>query len=106
MQTQLQSVDYAKAIAGLVGRMSLERAVQVYKFARFLQSQPTYPPPIALDDEDWLNDSEEDMQAEDVLWEATYARHQEQFTALAATARAEIVSGTTQPMFTDDLRTN
>lgn len=79
--------------------MSLERAAQVYDFVRFLQSQPAYPPPLADEDDDWLNDSEEQMQAEDALWEAAQVRHQAQFTALATTARAEIRTGADQPMF-------
>lgn len=104
MSTQLQPqpVDYAKAIAMLVAQMSLERAVQVYEYVRFLESQPTYPPPIKSDDEDWLNDTEEQLQAEDTLWEAASARHREQFAAFAAAARTEIASGTAQPMFTDE----
>lgn len=101
-QTQLQPLDYAKAISTLVGKMSLERAAQVYEFVHFLQSQSSYPPPIALDDEGWLDDSEEQMQAEDTLWEETYQRHQGRFSTLAADARAEIAAGKTQPMFGDD----
>jgi len=54
---------------------------------------------LPIDDETWLNDSEAEMQAEDARWEATYARHPDQFAALAAAARAEIARGTTQPMF-------
>lgn len=103
MQLQPQPVDYAKAIATLVAQMPLERAVQVYEYVRFLESQPSYPPPIVSDDEaDWLNDSEEELQAEDAVWEAKAVRHREKFAALAVAARAEISAGTTQPMFTDD----
>jgi len=103
MQTrlQLQPNDYAQAIAALVAQMSLERAAQVYDFVRFLQSQPAYPPPI-VEDDDWLNDSEEQMQAEDALWEAAQIRHQAKFSALAATARAEIRAGAHQPMFNEN----
>lgn len=97
-QLQLQPVDYAKAIAMLVAQMSLERAVQVYEYVRFLESQPTYPPPIESDDEDWLNDTEEQLQAEDTLW-AAYARHHERFAALATAARAEIAVGVPQLLY-------
>lgn len=48
--------------------------------------------PIILADEDWLNDSEEEMQAEDALWAESMARHPEQFAALSAAARAEIAA--------------
>lgn len=39
------------------------------------------------------------MQAEDVLWEASYARGREKLVTLAEIARAEIAAGMTQPMF-------
>lgn len=97
-----QSTDYAEAIAALVAKMSLEQAVQVYNYVRFLQSQPTYSLPKPVGDEDWLNDSEEEMQAEDERWERACERHKAEFTALSASARAEIAAGTTQRMFTDN----
>ncbi|MEZ4732339.1 MAG: hypothetical protein R3E79_34940 [Caldilineaceae bacterium] len=100
MEQQLQSVDYANAIAALVADMSPERAAQVYDFVRFLQRQPTYPSPITSDEDDWLNDSEEQMQVEDALWEAAQARHRDKFTSLITAARAEIDAGTTEPLFT------
>jgi hypothetical protein len=102
MQTeqQPQPIDYAKAIATLVAKMSLERAAQVYDFVRFLQNQSTYPSPPDLAEVDWLDDTEEQLQAEDALWETMQARHHDRFSALAAAARAEIDAGTTQPMFT------
>lgn len=63
---------------------------QVYDFVRYLQRQSTYPSPITAEEDDWLEDSEEQMQAEDALWDASHARHQDKFAALAAVARAEI----------------
>ena len=51
------------------------------------------------EDDDWLEDSEEQLQAEDAQWEATYARHRNQFHVLAEEARAEIAAGVTRPMF-------
>ena len=104
MQKQVvtQAVDYAQAIAELVATMPIERAAQVYDFARFLQAPPVPPPLVDKGDDDWLSDSEEQMQAEDALWDAAYARHRDQFAALAEAARAEIVAGTTQPMFDEN----
>ena len=43
--------------------------------------------------------TEEQMQAEDALWDAAYARHRDEFAALAEAAQAEIEAGATQPMF-------
>ena len=50
-------------------------------------------------DDDWLNDTEEQMQAEDALWDATVARQAEKFAALRKAAYVEIKAGATQPMF-------
>jgi hypothetical protein len=91
--------DYARATAAIVRAMSLERAAQVYDFARFLQTQPAGPSPIPEDSDGWLNDSEEQMQAEDALWDAAYSRHSEEFSTLRESAREEIQSGLTKPLF-------
>jgi hypothetical protein len=101
MQTQAitRSTDYARAIAKLVAKMSVERAAQVYDFACFLQNRPVHTQLVDRGDDDWLNDTEEQMQAEDALWDAAYARYRDQFAALAEGARAEIEAGSTQPMF-------
>lgn len=92
-----KSSDYARAVAELVEKMPVERAAQVYDFARFVKLQQAHAIPPGEDDE-WLEDSEEQMQAEDALWETTYARHHDKFHVLAEEARAEITAGTTQPM--------
>ncbi len=100
MQTQItiRSIDYARTIAKLVEKMPAERAAQVYDFARFLKTQPAHTQLVDRDDDDWLNDTEEQMQAEDALWDATYARHRDEFAVLAESARTEIETGATQPM--------
>lgn len=93
--------EYAHAIANLVVNMPPARAAEVYDFALFLSAQPL-PTPLQDGEEDWLNDNEEQMQAEDAAWEATYTRHREKFNVLADAARAEIAEGTAQPMFDED----
>jgi len=93
--------DYARATAVIIKAMSLDRAAQVYDFARFLQAAPAAPSPIAEDPDAWLSDSEEEMQAEDAMWDATYERHREEFAAIRETARGEIKAGVTQPLFDD-----
>lgn len=98
---QIQSRDYAEAIAVLVATLPPERAAQVYDFAQFLRSQSALPS-LEVTEADWLNDTEAQMQAEDALWEASRARQHTKFEALAAAARAEIDAGVTQPMFTND----
>ncbi len=92
--------DFAQAIAELVAKMPIERAAQAYDFVRFLQTLPTHTS-LVEDDNDWLNDSEEQMRAEDALWDGVYARHSAKFNTLAEAARAEITAGVTKPMFSD-----
>lgn len=107
MQTQFatQPIDYAQEVAKLVTKMPTSQAAQVYDFVCFLQTRPVHTPFVEHehddddDDDDWLNDTEEQMQAEDALWEAAYTRHHHQFDALAEAALAEISAGTTQRMF-------
>jgi hypothetical protein len=98
-QVKNRPADYARAIAKLVAKMPVERAAQLYDFARFLQAEALSVSPIELTEDDWLNDSEDQMQAEDELWEAARARHRAEFAALQENARAEIDAGITQPLF-------
>ena len=53
-----------------------------------------------MEEDDWLDDSEEQLQAEDALWVATQVRHHDKFASLIAAARAEIDVGTAEPLFT------
>ncbi len=99
LQEGSQSTDYAQAVAELVAKLPLDRAVQVYDFARFLQAQSQDSVVVATSDDDWLHDSDEQMEAEDALWDAAFDQHRDHFTALADAARAEIKAGATQPLF-------
>lgn len=95
-----KSQEYAQAIAELVATLPPERAAQVYDFARFLQAQGT-PPQLAAED-DWLNDTEADMQAEDAQWQAFYERHQAELASLRRRALEEIAAGDTEPLFDEE----
>jgi len=103
METQAptRSMQYARAIVRVVAHLPAERAAEVYDFACFLQTRSG--PGQGADEVcmDWLHDSEEQMQAEDALWEAACDRHQDAFSALAEAARAEMKAGTTRPMFNE-----
>ena len=83
---------FEQTLIDTVRKLPPRRAAQVLDFARWLQTQPD-------EDDEWLNDSEEQMQAEDALWDSAYARHKDKFAALSEAARAEIAAGETQPMF-------
>ena len=93
------SHDYARAVARLVATLPAERAAQVYDFVRFLQAQSATSQPMPVEEDDWLNDSEAEMQAEDVRWQATYDQHHAEFLRLREQAVHEIASGETHPLF-------
>lgn len=90
--------DFAQAVAELVASLPIERAAQVYDFARFLQTQSPSVENVGVDLA-WLDDSEEEMQAEDVKWEGFYRQNRERFMALREAALDEISAGKPQPMF-------
>jgi len=91
--------DYARATADIIALLPRERAMEVYDFARFLQAHEAQPPKPQENADEWLNDTEEQMAAEDAAWETTYGRHQGEFLALRETAQAEIDAHQTHPMF-------
>ena len=83
--------------------MSEEQVSQVYDFVLFLKQRHGVANGQAIDDDEaWLYDDEETMQAEDALWEQTLARHRKKFDKLREAARAEIEAGETEPMFDED----
>lgn len=98
-QETYQSKEYARAAAAIIATLPTERAAEVYDFARFLQTQKAPPSPIAEETDDWLNDNEEQLQAEDAVWDGFYARHRDKFLALREEAHAEINAGATEAMF-------
>ena len=91
--------DYARAAADIIAILPRERAMEVYDFACFLQAKESRPPKPQENADEWLNDTEEQMVAEDAAWEATYRHHQDEFLALRETAQAEIDAHKTRPMF-------
>lgn len=98
-QEMERSQEYAQAVAAIMAAMPPERAAQVYDFARFLQGRRAAPSPLTEDTDEWLNDSEEQTEAEDAAWEAAYARQKDKFLTLREAARAEIEAGTTEAMY-------
>jgi len=100
--TRRESRDYARVIARLVASMPAERAAQVYDFVRFLQAQSGAPQPMLAEEDDWLNDSEAEMGAEDEQWQAFYERNQAELLRLRERARSEIAAGETEPLFDEN----
>ena len=86
---QTPSVDYAQEIATIVEAMPLERKVQVYEYALFLQSRS----PIA-------EETQAQIEADEAWWDAQFtATSDEKLAELVAAVRAEIRNGNTMPMF-------
>jgi hypothetical protein len=93
--------DCENAIVTVVRELPAERKVQLYNFARFLleKSRPA-DQPVMVEDMDG-DISNEDLVAEDALWEAAMIRHADQFAALKPQAKAEVRAGKILPMFDD-----
>ncbi len=101
MQTATQT-DYAREIAKIVATMPVERAAQVYDFVRFLKASPApIPVPISEGDDAWLNDSPEQIAAEDAAWDAVYKRGPDKLHAMAEAAHKEYDAGKTTPLFNE-----
>ena len=90
--TMSRSRDYAQVVAELVASLPPDRAAQVYDFARFLQAQPAPPDAPHVEEDDWLNDTEAEMQAEDARWQAAYDQHRAEFRQLRERALRAIAN--------------
>jgi hypothetical protein len=88
MKTRAQT-DLVKAIAEIAASMPLMRTVQLYEFARFLESHP-------LPAEETLEAVAED----EAQWDAQFTATDEgKLAALIASVETEINEGKTSPMF-------
>lgn len=98
MSTATQE-DYAREIAQLVETMPIERAAQVYDFARFLKSVPQATPSPISNEDDWLNDTPEQIAAEDAKWDVAYVRNRDKIRAAANEAVQSYRAGETDELF-------
>jgi len=101
MERKLESqADYMREIAKIIAKLPVERAAEVYDFARFLLSPRPIETPL-LDEDDWLNDSPEQIAKEDAVWNESFARNPEPLQRMASEAIAEYEAGQTSPLFDD-----
>jgi hypothetical protein len=86
-----------QTLVTILRTLPVERIAQVLDYARYIQFR-------AFDDIDLLDDeTEEEILADEALWDAQFAATQDKMEALAEKLRAEIRAGRTQDMvFTDD----
>ena len=93
MTTKLQQTqaDLVKAIADIATTMPLARTMQLYQFARFLQ---THPLPT--------EETFEEIAVDEALWDTQFAAtSDEKLAALIAAVETEINVGKTLPMFNE-----
>lgn len=103
MQNPTYLIDYERAIVALLRRLPLERAAQLYDFARFLVADDgadARPRTIEEAEADDLV-SDEELAAEDLDWEMSLRRHADRFAALKAQAKADVSAHRTAPMFNE-----
>ena len=100
MQTALQPSIYEQALISIVRTLPVERLVQILDYARYIQSQ-------TVEDFGFLDDgeTEEEILADEALWDAQFAATQDGLEKMADKVRADIQAGLTTPMiFTKDGR--
>ncbi|MGQ9554504.1 MAG: hypothetical protein ACUVWR_10360 [Anaerolineae bacterium] len=91
METKMRQThaDLVKAITDIAAAMPLARTVQLYQFARFLE---THPLPT--------EETFEEIAVDETLWETQFAATDNgKLAALMAAVEAEISEGKTLPMF-------
>lgn len=91
MATKIQQTqtDLVKAIADIATTMPLARTMQLYQFARFLQ---THPLPT--------EETFEEIATDEALWDRQFAAtSDDKLVALITAVETEINAGKTLPMF-------
>ena len=98
VKTASQPSAYEQALISIVRTLPVERIVQVLDYARYIQSQTVEDFGFLDDDE-----TEEEILADEALWDAQFAATQDDLKKMADKVRAEIRAGRTMPMvFTKD----
>lgn len=62
----------------------------------------SYPSPILADDDDWLNDTPEQIAAEEAVWDAAFARNRDKIRVVAREAAQSYHAGETDELFDDE----
>ncbi|MBM3134694.1 MAG: hypothetical protein FJZ89_05275 [Chloroflexi bacterium] len=97
-QTLLQPSAYEQTLISIVRTLPAERVIQILDYARYIQSQVSEDFNLLEDDE-----TEEEILADEALWDAQFAATQDGLKKMADKVRAEIRAGHTMPMvFTRD----
>ena len=98
VKTASQPSAYEQALISIVRTLPVERIVQILDYARYIQSQTVEDFGFLDDDE-----TEEEILADEALWDAQFAATQDGLKKMADKVRAEIRAGRTMPMvFTKD----
>jgi hypothetical protein len=98
VKTASKPSAYEQALISIVRTLPVERIVQILDYARYIQSQTVEDFGFLDDDE-----TEEEILADEALWDAQFAATQDDLKKMADKVRAEIRAGRTMPMvFTKD----
>ena len=89
-------------ILALIASMNNKQLSLWYDIGRTIQARLASATPNQNVDDDWLNDTEEQIAAEDKLWDATTAQFADKLEKIAAHINANIRLGHTQAMFDTD----
>lgn len=81
---------YEQELLHIVHNLPVERMAQIVDFARYIRTQAKSEF-LSLDDE-----SEEDILADEAVWDAQFSATQDGLAQMAERARAEIQAGRTQ----------
>ncbi len=97
MQATLQPSAYEQSLIRIIRTLPVERVIQILDYARYIQSQ-------AIEDFNLLDDeTEEEILADEALWDAQFAATQDGLKKMADKVRAEISAGRAMRMvFTKD----
>ncbi|MCL4830966.1 MAG: hypothetical protein KJZ86_00960 [Caldilineaceae bacterium] len=84
-----EQTNLVQAISDIAAAMPITRTIQLYEFARFLESHPLP-----------MEETLEEIAADETLWESQFAATEDDKLAeLIAAVEAEISEGKTFPMF-------
>jgi hypothetical protein len=96
-QATRQPSAYERSLVDIVRTLPIERVIQILDYACYIQSQ-------AIEDFRFLDEdeTEEEILADEAVWEAQFAATQAGLNKMAEQVRAEIRAGRTMPMVFKD----
>lgn len=85
MRTTYDLAAYEKLILTIIHTLPIERVAQLADFARYLQGQ--------TDAINLFDETDEEIEADEAIWDAQFASSEKLFSHMAAKVRADIAAG-------------